>query len=117
MTQPTFADQIALLDSTLRAIEARMAQGDMPAGELADFKSSVDDMRLRLWDLLGAGSANDFRSFQERFRLKRAQEICRALEADLRHGAVSPRHDELNPLGDAARALARAVDEVGAGER
>lgn len=117
MTQPTFADQIAVLDSTLRAIEARMAEGDMPAGELADFKSSVDDMRLRLWGLLGAGSANDFRSFQEGFRLKRAREICRGLENDLRHGAVSPRNDELSPLGEAARALARAVEETGAGER
>jgi hypothetical protein len=117
MTQPTFADQIRVLDDTLRAIEARMAGGDRPAAELADFKSSVDDLRLRLWDLLSAGSANDFRSFQEGFRLKRAREICRALEEDLRHGAVSPRQEELAPLGEAARALARAADEARAGAR
>ncbi len=117
MSQPTFADQIAVLDATLRAIETRMAAGDRPAAELADFKSSVDDMRLRLWDLLSAGSANDFRSFQEGFRLKRAREICRGLEEDLRHGAVSPRHDELAPLGEAVRALARAVEEARAGAR
>lgn len=117
MSQPTFADQIAVLDATLRAIEDRMVGGDVPAAELADFKSSVDDMRLRLWDLLSAGSANDFRSFQEGFRLKRAREICRTLEEDLRHGVVSPRHDELGPLGEAARALARAADEARAGAR
>jgi len=117
MSQPTFADQLAVLDATLRALEARMAAGDMPAAELADFKSSVDDMRLRLWDLLSAGSANDFRSFQEGFRLKRVREICRGLEQDLRHGTVSPRHDELVPLGQVVWALARAVEEARAGVR
>jgi len=67
---------------------------------------------MGLWAILGAGSANDYRGFQEQFRLRRALEICRGIERDLRQGALSPRHDELAPLGEAAAALARAAAGV-----
>jgi hypothetical protein len=109
MSQPGFAEQVATLNATLLAIEARVSSGEIPVEALTDFKSSVDDLRLRLWGLVSAGSANDYRGFQERFRLRRAKEICHGLESDLRTGAMSGRHDELGPLGQAARDLARTV--------
>jgi hypothetical protein len=109
MSQPGFAEQVVTLNTTLLAIEARVSNGEIPVEALADFKSSVDDLRLRLWGLVSAGSANDYRGFQERFRLRRAKEICLGLEGDLRSGAMSGRHEELAPLGQAARDLARTV--------
>ena len=48
-----------------------------PCEGLAEFKSSVDDLRLRLWGLMSAGTANDYRAFQERFRLRRTQRDLR----------------------------------------
>jgi hypothetical protein len=111
----SFTDQVAALNQMLREIETRVVGAEAPAADLAEFKSAVDELRLRLWDLLGAGSANDYRGFQEQFRLRRAREVCLGVERDLRHGAISPRHDELRPLGDAADALARAVAEVAPG--
>jgi len=112
MSQSTFADQIATFDATLQAIEARVASGDVPREIVAEFKSSVDDLRLRLWSVLGAGSPNDYRAFQERFRLRRAKEICRGLDDDLEAGALNPRHEELPPLGQAAGSLASRISKV-----
>ena len=109
MSQPGFAEQVATLNATLLAIEARVSSGEIPVEALSDFKSSVDDLRLRLWGLVSAGSANDYRGFQERFRLRRAKEICLGLESDVRGGAISLRHEELAQVGQAARDLARTV--------
>ena len=113
MTQASFTDQVAALNAMLGDVETRVAGGQAPDRSLAEFKGAVDELRLRLWALLGAGSANDYRGFQEQFRLRRALEICRGIERDLRHGALSPRHDELAPLGEAAAALARAIADAG----
>jgi hypothetical protein len=112
MSQPAFAAQVASFHTTLQAIEARVVSGEVPHEAVADFKSSVDDLRLRLWGVLSAGSANDYRAFQERFRLRRAKEICRGLEEELETGALNPRHEELRPLGQAATGLARRIEEV-----
>ncbi len=106
MSQAAFADQVAAFGAALAALEATLADGDVPPEAVAGFKRSVDDLRLRLWSVLSTGSANDYRAFQERFRLQRATEICHGLEDDLRAGAISPRHEELAALGRAAGGLA-----------
>jgi DNA-binding transcriptional regulator YbjK len=112
MGEPSFAEQVTTLNAALHAIEKRMAQGEIPTGALTEFKSSVDDLRLRLWGLLSAGSANDYRAFQESFRLRRAKEICRGVDADLHSGAMSTRNEELPPLGTAAGELARTITRL-----
>ncbi len=117
MAEQTFAEQVASLNIALQAIESRMSQGEVPGDALAEFKSSVDDLRLRLWGLLSAGSANDFRAFQESFRLRRAKEICRGLEADIRSGSMSTRHEGLPPLGAAAGELAKSIAALRPGGR
>lgn len=112
MAQPTFTEQITSLNRTLQSLESRIASGEVPAEGLADFKSSVDDFRLRLWGLLSAGSANDYRAFQERFRLRRTREICQGVADELRGGTLSPRHEEIPALGDAAGELARVITDL-----
>jgi hypothetical protein len=112
MAEPSFADQIATLNSTLGAIESRLARGQAPAEGLEDFKSALDDMRLRLWGLLSAAGGDDYRGFQERFRIRRATELCRGLGGDLRAGSVSGRHPELTSLREAASELAHSVQRA-----
>jgi hypothetical protein len=109
MPQPSLANEVANLHASLQAIESRVASGEAPLEGLADFKSSVDDLRLRLWGLMNAGTANDYRAFQERFRLRRTKEICEGVAGDLRAGTLSNRHEELPPLAKAAGDLARAI--------
>ncbi|MEO8088888.1 MAG: hypothetical protein ABI703_01175 [Gemmatimonadales bacterium] len=112
MAEPSFAEQMANLNSTLGAIEARLALGRAPVEGLEDFKSSLDDMRLRLWGLLSAAGASDSRGFQELFRIRRATEMCRALADDLHSGSVSGRHRELAGLEEAAAELARKIEQA-----
>jgi hypothetical protein len=112
MAGTSFTEQVATFNTVLEAIETQVARGEVGREEVAEFKSSVDDLRLRLWSVLGTGSANDYRAFQERFRLRRAKEICRGLEDDLRAGALSPRHEELGALGQAAASLAGRIEAL-----
>ena len=112
MAEPSFADQIATLNSTLRAIEVRLAGGQVPVDGLEDFKSALDDMRLRLWGLLSASGGGDYKGFQERFRIRRATEMCRGLGGDLGTRAISVRHPELGGLREAAVELARSIERA-----
>ena len=109
MAEPSFADQIATLNSTLRAIEVRLALGPAPVEGLEDFKGALDDMRLRLWGLLSAAGGDDFKGFQERFRIRRATEMCHGLSGDLGTGALNRQHVELTGLREAALDLSRSV--------
>jgi hypothetical protein len=112
MAEPNFADLIATLNSTLQNVEARLTGSHEPVEGLEDFKSALDDMRLRLWGLLSAAGADDFKSFQERFRIRRATEMCRGLSGDLGTGALGRRHSELTGLREAALDLSRCVERA-----
>ena len=112
MGEPSFGEHVATLNSTLRAIEVRLALGRAPVEDLEDFKSALDDMRLRLWGLLGAAGTENYSGFQERFRIRRATEMCRGLSGDLRAGSVSGRYAELNNLRDASVELGHSIERA-----
>jgi hypothetical protein len=112
MDDSSIASQIATLNSTLRAIEARVARGPVLLEGLEDFKSALDDMRLRLWGLLSTAGGEDQQGFQERFRIRRATEMCHGLADDLQAALVSSHHHELTGLGEAAAELARSVERA-----
>src|SRR3954465_5886176 len=112
MAEPTLLEQVAILNATLKAIESRLARGQVPVEGLEDFKAALDDMRLRLWGLLSAAGADDFKGFQERFRIRRATEMCRGLSGDLGTGALGRRHPELAGLREAALELSRSVERA-----
>ena len=106
----TLAEQVSSLNRTLEEIEARFTRGEAPPDSLEALKSSVDDFRLRVWGVLAAAGADDYRSFQERFRIRRAKEICRGVGSDLRAGKMSGAHSELPELAEAAGLLTRSID-------
>jgi hypothetical protein len=112
MAEPSFADQMSTLNSTLRAIEVRLALGRAPVEGLEDFKSALDDMRLRLWGILSAAGGSDSKGFQEMFRIRRATEMNRALGGELRGGSISGRHRELVGLREAASELMESIDQA-----
>ena len=112
MAEAGLVQQLAQLNSTLHEIETRFAQGGVPVESLGDFKSSIDDFRLRVWGLLSAASAADLQAFQERFRIRRAKELCRSLDADLRARLMSARHEELPELSTAAVHLAESIEQA-----
>jgi hypothetical protein len=109
MAELSLLQQVATLNSTLSAIESRLAGSQAPVDGLEDFKSALDDMRLRLWGLLSSMTGDDHKVFQEQFRIRRVNEMCRGLMSDLSAGTVSGRHAELGGLVDAAAELARSI--------
>jgi hypothetical protein len=111
MAEPTFMQQIATLSATLTTIEEGLAKGLALEG-LEDFKSALDDVRLRLWGLLSAAGGDDYKGFQERFRIRRATEMSRGLGGDLRTGAISGRHRELAGLREAAMELTQCIEQA-----
>jgi hypothetical protein len=112
MAEPSFVQQIATLSATLTAIEETLANGQAPVEGLEDFKSALDDVRLRLWGLLSAAGGDDYKGFQERFRIRRATELNRGLGGDLRAGVVSGRHRELAGLREAATELTQCIEQA-----
>jgi hypothetical protein len=110
MSEPSFVDQVGLLNSTLNAIEEHLAREKTSVEGLEDFKSALDDVRLRLWGLLSAAGGDDYKGFQERFRIRRATEMTRGLGGDLRAGVISPRHRELAALREAATELSQSIE-------
>lgn len=112
MAEPSFAEQMSTLNSTLGAIEVRLALGRAPVEGLEDFKSALDDMRLRLWGLLSGAGGSESRGFQEQFRIRRATEMCRRLGDDLEVGSISGRHGELTGLRQAASELTEKIEQA-----
>jgi hypothetical protein len=112
MTDPALADQLSALTAALESFEAQIITQEVPKEALAGLKSAVDDLRLRLWGVLSTGSADDYRAFQERFRLRRATEICEDIESELGTGLMNPRHEELRRLAEAAAGLAQRITEL-----
>ena len=112
MAEPSFAQQVASLNATLSIIEASLARGDAGVVRLEDFKSALDNIRLRLWGLLSAAGGDDYQGFQERFRIRRVTEMSRGLGGDLRTGALSARHRELVGLREAAAELTQSIEQA-----
>ena len=112
MRQSAWSEQVTTLSGMLDTLEGQVGSGDLSTPGLAEFKSALDDLRLRTWSLLTAANADDPHAFQERFRVHRGTEMCRALSTDLRTGRLSGGQPDLPALGTIARDLAAAVKEA-----
>jgi hypothetical protein len=111
MAEVSLAEQVAALSSMLRVIEVRLALSRPPVEGIEEFRIVLDDMRVRLWGLLSSGG-QDAQEFQDRFRIRRAIELCRGLSLDLKSGSVSGRQPGLAHLTEAALELSRSVDQA-----
>jgi hypothetical protein len=108
MPEVSIGDHLSRLNLALQALETRTT-GKIPVDELSEIKRVLDDLRLRLWALLQASHAKDPGGFEERFRVRRATELCTRLTTDLRNGLMNPQHSEFADLWIAATDLSQAV--------
>jgi len=111
MSDPAMMDQLAKLNLEIQGIEARFAQGQVSVATLEAIKVALDEVRLRLWGLLKANSGEAPEAFQQRFRLRRATELCARLASDIRSGMLPKDHSELPDMHKAAADLARITPE------
>jgi hypothetical protein len=91
---PSVQDELARMRIILHDLEDRLEAGEVPPEGLPEFKSTVDEIRLRVWALLTAAGADAPRAMAERFRLRRAADFCHALAQDLSSGHLGPEHAE-----------------------
>jgi hypothetical protein len=108
---PSVQDEISRMRAILHGLEERLNRGEVPAEDLAEFKSTVDEIRLRVWALLTAAGSEAPRDTAERFRLRRAAELCRALTKELSAGTVGSAHPEWPEVQEAAARLQATIAE------
>lgn len=103
--------RLHMMQDTVRKIEAEVSEGTIPVEGMEDFKRAIDEARMRIWAVLTASGDDDPTGFLERFRLRRAIEICRAVERDLADGSMRTWPKEISELravtADLARTLAK----------
>lgn len=102
--------RLQLVQETVKKIEAEVAAGTIPSEGMEDFKRAIDEARMRIWAVLMAASDADPAGYLERFRMRRAIEICRGIHRDLDEGSLSPGHPEAAELLQVARALGNALE-------
>ena len=73
----TVQEELARMRIILQDLESRLDAGEVPPDGLPEFKSAVDEIRLRVWALLTAAGAEAPRATAERFRLRRAAILSR----------------------------------------
>jgi hypothetical protein len=104
-------DELARMRRILQDLEARLDAGEVPPDGLPEFKSTVDEIRLRVWALLSAAGAEAPRATAERFRLRRAAEFCRTLTQELAGGRLDTAHPEWSEVRQTAAHLSAPIAE------
>lgn len=102
-------DELTRMRIILQGLESRLDAGDVPPEGLPEFKSTVDEIRLRVWALLTAAGSEAPRATSERFRLRRAAEFFRSLTQDLTSGQVATDHPEWAEVRQTAERLGAAI--------
>jgi hypothetical protein len=110
MDQFALRNPLASLRLKLQAIDAELAGGELPPEALADLKSAVDDVRLRVWAALSAADSTDGHGLLLRFRLRRAIEICTNVTNDLEEELLGAHQRELLQLRERAQVLVTRID-------
>ena len=103
--------EIARMRAILQELEARLEAGEVPQEGLPEFKSTVDEIRMRVWSLLTAAGSAEPRATAERFRLRRAAELCRTLTHELNVGTLGASYPEWPEVQQAAAQLHATIAE------
>lgn len=102
-------DELTRLRIILQDLEERLEAGEVSAEGLPEFKSTVDDIRLRVWALLTAAGSDAPRATAERFRLRRAAELFRGLAHELATGHLGADHPEWPEVEQTAAQLSATI--------
>lgn len=105
MTDDPLQEKLSDLQTVLRS----SAQPNLPLPKMEDLKAWLDDTRFQLWGRLQAAQTSDQPEFEDRFRVRRAAELCRRLAEDIGAGRIDRRRPELVELQAAASELDRAI--------
>ena len=103
MKQQTLDDHVRSMRASLQMIDLQLDRSKLSREGIADLKSEVDSVRLRIWSIMAAEMANDGPAGLERFRLRRAVEMTSKVCDDLEQGTTAAAHPELEQLQAVSR--------------
>ncbi|HEV8613804.1 MAG TPA: hypothetical protein VGQ73_09835 [Gemmatimonadales bacterium] len=110
MPGPSVVELISQLNFAVESLEVRFHTGEVEVRDIEELKGTIDDARLRLWSLLTIPADADRVAFEERFRIRRARELCGRLARDLEAKKIRAREPEFAELAETNRSLARAIE-------
>jgi hypothetical protein len=110
MPDAELAKLIGNIKAVLESMETQVERGRVSNETLAAMKSSVDEVGSGCGPSCRPPVPASTRTSWSVFRLRRATEICRGLADDIGAGRVGSQHTELKTLGEAAGALAWALN-------
>jgi hypothetical protein len=105
MSAPSPLPAVVTLRSSLKTIDEQLGSGSLSPERVEDIKAAIDDIRFRLWGVLTAKDPSEYQAFRERFRLRRATEICHGLALDIAEQRLRPTHREAAELRTALQTL------------
>jgi hypothetical protein len=108
------AAHVSEMRDLVRSVEVQVARGDLPPDGVENHKIALDDIRLRLWAVLAAAGGitpEQRQASLQRFRLRRAIDICSGVAADLAGGRISRDHPELSTLREASTMVVENIDD------
>lgn len=103
MKQRTLDDHVRSMRASLQMIDVQLDRSTLSREGIADLKSEVDSVRLRIWSIMAAEMANEGPAGLERFRLRRAVEMTSKVCDDLEQGTMVAAHPELEQLQAVSR--------------
>ncbi len=123
MATQQLSERLSKVRKELEAIEGELAAGALPDEGLADFKLTVDHIRMTTWAALsaeqaqrGGPAANPVPRIAS-FRIQRATAMCRNAIKDIETGSISPDALEVGEfyaaLADGADRVRRAIEATG----
>lgn len=110
MKQQTLDDHVRSMRASLQMIDRQLDRSRLSREGIADLKSEVDSVRLRIWSIMAAEMANEGPGGLERFRLRRALEITSKICDDLEQGTMAAAHPELEQLQALSRRYLAVVE-------
>ena len=103
------SDHVRAMRASLQMLDLQLGRSQFAAEGIADLKREIDNMRLRIWAIMAAQAEQQPPGSLERFRLRRAIEICSTVADELERGEMAAGHPELDTLNELGPRLTRAI--------
>lgn len=108
MSDPSAQARISAMRASLQTIEAQLVRGHVGNEGLEDLKMGVDDLRLRIWAIMAAVTSGEAGAL-ERFRVRRAIDVCTNISDEIAAGSIDPSHPEVAELRAVAQHLLAVI--------
>ena len=114
MSEDHLLDQVKRLRTELEEVEYRLRNNDIPLPVLEDFKSAIDHIRLTLWGILQSSGPERYEAAAAilRFRLRRADDICKQIVSDIDALDITVDSPELKTLHDTLSGTVSRINQL-----